>query len=114
MKHIAVVFLLIISQLVSAQKKTESTIVVDGVCNMCKNRIEKALDVPGILYAEWNKKTKHLRVVYRPAEITLDSIHYLINQAGHDTEKSKAPDEIYYSLAPCCNYRDINNIHRKE
>ena len=30
---------------------------VNGVCEMCKNRIETALDVKGIRLADWNIKT---------------------------------------------------------
>lgn len=113
MKRLLVVFLLIIVNHVFSQKKIETTIHVDGVCDMCKKRIERALDVPGIIYAEWDKKTHKLQVVYRPKKISEDRIHQLLNEAGHDTEKSKAPDDRYESLADCCRYRDENNPHKR-
>ncbi|MFN3952207.1 MAG: heavy-metal-associated domain-containing protein [Thermaurantimonas sp.] len=114
MKYVLIVLLLAVGLEVPAQKRAEATIRVDGVCGMCKNRIEKALDVPGVLVAEWDKNTKLLYIVYRPAKISEDSIHMLINGVGHDTEKSKAPDDVYQRLADCCHYRDENNVHKRK
>lgn len=112
MKNFLLIILLLAGHQAISQKKVEATIYVDGVCDMCKKRIETALDMPGILFAEWDKNTHLLKVVYRPKKMTEDSIHRIVNNVGHDTEKSKAPDEIYYRLADCCHYRDEDNIHK--
>lgn len=77
-----------------------------GNCEMCKKRIEDALDVNGIKYASWNSTTKQLELVYNPKKIDEQEIHNLIAKAGHDTEKAKAPDTVYASLPFCCLYRD--------
>ncbi|MFN4299748.1 MAG: heavy-metal-associated domain-containing protein [Thermaurantimonas sp.] len=113
MKKILVILLIILGYQVFSQKRVEATIHVDGVCDMCKKRIERALDVPGITFAEWDKKTHKLYVVYRPKKISEERIHQLLNEAGHDTEKSKAPDDRYETVAECCRYRDENNPHKK-
>lgn len=89
-----------------AQNKTADTIWVDGLCGMCKDRIETALDVKGIWVAEWNVNTKDLYVVYKESKITKEQICTLINEAGHDTELSKATDEQYGKVHGCCMYRD--------
>jgi hypothetical protein len=38
------------------------TLTVRGNCGQCKERIESAVDVKGVKYAEWNKKTQVLTI----------------------------------------------------
>ena len=90
----------------SAQKKVETRFHVSGVCGMCKNRIEKATDVKGVHFSEWDKEKQELFLVYKPEEISLDSIHSRIQFVGHDTEKGKAAQECYDKVHTCCRYRD--------
>jgi periplasmic mercuric ion binding protein len=87
-------------------KVVTSTIKVYGNCSMCKKRIETALDHKGIKKAEWNTKTKELKVIYSSAKITEQQIHEIVAKAGHDTDKVKAKEETYASLPFCCLYRD--------
>lgn len=98
--------MLSISLLSSAQKLKTDTLTVDGNCGMCKNRIEKALDVKGVAFAEWNQKTHLLTVSYRPDKITLNQISAVLNKVGHDTRISRAEDADYNKLHGCCNYRE--------
>lgn len=111
-KYIIFSFAVFLSLSLQAQDKKIHTIKleVDGVCFMCKNRIENALDVNGIKEADWDKKTKICTVVYRPDKITEDKMHELLIAAGHDTKKLKAKDEVYNKLDPCCYYR-TNETH---
>ncbi|MGY6561835.1 MAG: heavy-metal-associated domain-containing protein [Luteibaculaceae bacterium] len=85
-------------------KVTESTFWVNGNCNMCKKRIEKALEVNGIKTADYNPETKNLFVAFRNDKITMEEIHSLINAAGHDTRLGYAPKEVYENLHHCCVY----------
>lgn len=107
-KFIIAVFIpfLTASMELSAQKKVETRFHVSGVCGMCKNRIEKATDVKGVHFSEWDKETQELFLVYKPEEISLDSIHSLIQFVGHDTEKGKSSQEYYDKVHTCCRYRD--------
>ena len=77
---------------------------VNGVCEMCKNRIETALDIKGIRLADWNIKTKFCRVKFNSEIISENKIHQLIAKLGHDTSKCKATDEDYNNLYYCCHY----------
>ena len=77
---------------------------VNGVCEMCKNRIETALDVKGIRLADWNIKTKFCRVKFNSEVISENDIYKLISRAGHDTPIYKASDEDYNNLYHCCHY----------
>jgi len=81
------------------------TFKVYGNCEMCKKRIESSLKGnSAIISADWNVKTKVIKVVYDPHIITLDKIHQLIAEAGHDTEKVKTSESTYKKLPGCCQY----------
>ncbi len=83
--------------------KTES-FKVWGKCDMCKDRIEKSLKMDGITKAEWNEKTQLATVTYNPAKITVDAMQKKVASVGHDTEKYKAPNDVYEKLPDCCHY----------
>lgn len=92
--------------------QTKSTmIIVDGVCMMCENRIEKqAIDVKGIKLADWNLENRTLNLVYNEKHISVDEIHKFLASIGHDTKKETASDKAYELLDPCCKYRDLHVI----
>jgi copper chaperone CopZ len=77
---------------------------VYGNCGMCKSRIEKALKVDGVESAKWDKDTKMTNVVFDSDKITIDQLHQLVAEVGHDTEMIKAEDETYNKLHNCCKY----------
>ena len=57
------IFLLVTLNSFSQTKSAK--IVVDGVCMMCEERIEKkAIDVKGIKLADWNLDNRVLKIVY--------------------------------------------------
>jgi len=101
-----------------AQTKNKKTVVADlkvyGNCGMCKERIETALDHKGIKQAKWDPTTKNLNVVYVPTKITEQEICDLVASVGHDTDKSKAKDEVYSKLPFCCLYRDHDHGGMKD
>ena len=90
----------------TSKKAVTADIKVYGNCGMCKARIETALDHKGIKQAKWDPVTKNLNVAYVPSKITEQQICDLIAEVGHDTDKSKAKDEVYAKLPFCCLYRD--------
>jgi Cu(I)/Ag(I) efflux system membrane fusion protein len=89
---------------IKGDKKIEFT--VSGNCDLCKDRIEKAAkSVQGVVSANWNVKTKKIKVDFRPEETDPISIHKAIAMAGHDTDKEKTDTKTYESLPECCRYR---------
>lgn len=86
-----------------AGQKTE-TFKVYGKCDMCKTRIETSLKMDGIKKAEWNEKTKMVTVTYDPSKVTIDAMQKKVASVGHDTEKYRAPDDVYSKLPECCHY----------
>ena len=88
-------------------KNAKASIEVDGVCMMCKVRIEKAaIKSKGVKLATWNVDTHELKLIYNENKTDLKSIQANIAAVGHDTKEIKATDEAYNSVDPCCLYRD--------
>ncbi len=86
----------------SAEHGEHTSFKVGGNCEMCKDRIETAAkSVSGVSSANWDAETKELHLNY-DKRVSLDMIHKVIAKAGHDTEKVKAPDEVYTELPGCC------------
>ncbi|MCB0521945.1 MAG: heavy-metal-associated domain-containing protein [Lewinellaceae bacterium] len=76
-----------------------------GNCGMCKNRIESALDARGVNKASWDLDSGQVSVTFNPKKISLDDLQQKVADAGHDTAKFKASDEVYEALPACCHYR---------
>jgi len=92
----------------SQTKKVETTTFwVAGVCGMCEETIEKAVDTKGVINADYNLENNKLTITYKPKKISLDQIHLLINDAGYDTEKSTCSDAQYDKVHGCCKYREL-------
>ena len=110
-KIVLFVLLSMTTSLIWAQsKKTEEvSFWVAGVCGMCEKTIENALDVKGIITADYDLNTHQIHVVYRPDKINIDKMHALINAAGYDTENSTCTEEQYNRVHGCCKYRELKN-----
>ena len=92
------------SNLTTPSKFKKIKFYVSGVCEMCKNRIETALDIKGIRLADWNVKTKICKVKFNSEIISENYIHKLISEVGHDTPIYRAKDKDYNNLYHCCHY----------
>lgn len=89
----------------SAGRDKTISIWVNGLCGMCEDRIQKAaLRAPGVRTAVWDLDTKILTVEVQPDKFDETRLHRSIAQVGHDTEKEKAPDDVYAKLHSCCLY----------
>lgn len=84
----------------------KTTFKVSGNCEMCKSRIEAALKKnSAVQSATWDVTTKTVTIMYNPHSISVDQLHQLIADAGHDTDKVKATDTSYKALPGCCKYK---------
>lgn len=100
-------FLFIGVTLTAQNKNAKATIEVDGVCLMCKDRIEKAcIKTKGVKSAVWDVNTHELSLIYNEQKTNLTTIQESIAAVGHDTQEIIATDEAYSSVHPCCKYRD--------
>ena len=111
---IAVVFAASLSLRSNTVNQNTSTAVVQatltvtfkvwGKCDMCKTRIEKTARAEGATNAEWDTLTQMLTVTYDPSKTNKDALSKKLAAVGHDTEKYKAPDDVYAKLPGCCHY----------
>lgn len=115
MKSHIITFVLTLSFLapfaVAGDTVTEKEIKVFGNCGQCKTRIEKAMKIPEVKFAKWDKKSKMLKIAYLSEKITLDSLQQRLAAVGHDTQTFKAADSVYSELPGCCLYRDGDHTH---
>jgi len=88
-------------------KNAKATLEVDGVCMMCKARIEKgAIKTKGVKSAVWNIDTHQLSLIFDERKTDLTAIENNIAGVGHDTKNVKATEEAYNSVHECCKYRN--------
>jgi len=90
----------------NAQKVETLKFEVGGVCDMCKDRIEKALDVKGVKSAVYTLENHQVEIVYNKKKLSENQLHQIIADAGHDTCKITASDEAYSKIHECCKYRE--------
>ncbi len=118
MKQIIIVLFLLIGANGFAQNKNaKATVIVDGVCMMCKERIEKAsIKTKGVKSAVWSIETHELKLIFDERKTNLEVIQNNVAAVGHDTETVKAPDEAYDKIHNCCKYRDteVQKEHKEK
>ncbi|CAI8158876.1 MAG: Uncharacterised protein [Polaribacter sp. SA4-10] len=113
MKKIIIVFSMFFigisanAQEVKKNKSAKFSFEVDGICGMCKKRIETAaLKTKGVKFAVWSINTHQLNLILDERKTTVNTIQKNILKVGHDVIGIKASDEAYNSVHPCCKYRD--------
>lgn len=86
-------------------KNAKYNVEVNGNCEMCKKRIEKAAySVKGVKSAEWHIDDHILHLIINESKCSLLDVKKTIAQVGHDTDEVKATDEEYAKLHGCCMY----------
>ena len=73
---------------------------------MCEERIENALDIKGVKFADWSKETKMCTVKFNP-DINFrkrNSSNYRQAWSRH-SKMCKATDKDYNNLHHCCHYK---------
>jgi len=102
------IVMMIVTTISFAQEKNKKmSFEVDGKCEMCKARIEKAaLGVKGVKYALWDIPSHELSLIIDERKTDPMKIKTALVAVGHDTKELKATDDAYDSVHPCCKYRD--------
>ena len=109
MKNMMIVLVMLIGFSVQAQNKKNKnakyTIEVNGNCEQCKKRIEKAAyGISGVKSAVWSIETHQLDLILNEEKTTLPEVKKAIAKAGHDTDEVKADNEDFHKLPSCCQY----------
>jgi periplasmic mercuric ion binding protein len=86
-------------------KNAKYTIEVNGNCEQCKKRIEKAAySVSGVKSADWIMETHQLSLILNEEKTTVLDVKKAVAKVGHDTDEVKATEEVYDNLHSCCKY----------
>jgi cation transport ATPase len=86
-------------------KNLKYTTEVNGNCEQCKKRIEKAaFAVPGVKSASWDISSHQLAVILNEEKSSPEDLNKAIAKVGHDTKDVKATDADYENLHSCCKY----------
>ena len=110
MKNIIIgMMLLIVSFSTQAQEKKSKNakydFEVNGSCEMCKKRIEKAaFSVSGVKSAEWHADDHTLHLIINEQKCSVTDVKKAIAEVGHDTDEVKATQEQFEKLHDCCMY----------
>ena len=89
----------------SKNKNAKYTIEVNGNCEMCKKRIEKAaFSVKGVKSADWHIDDHILHLILNEEKASVSDVKKAIAKVGHDADDVKATDEDYSKLHGCCIY----------
>lgn len=109
MKNIIIILVALIGFTGTAQEKKNKnaryTIEVNGNCEQCKKRIEKAAyAVPGVKSAIWDIEGHQLHLIVNEEKASVADIKKAVAKAGHDTNDVKAAAADYDKLHSCCKY----------
>jgi len=109
MRNIIILLVAIIGISAQAQdkknKNAKYTVEVNGNCEQCKKRIEKAAySVDGVKSANWNIESRKLNLIVNEEKTSLSAVKKAVANVGHDTEETKSSDETYAKLHSCCQY----------
>lgn len=93
---------------VMATNEQHAEMAVGGSCDMCKDRIEKvAGEIEGVTLASYDLENEKLHFHFDGTKTSIETVSKALAAAGHDTDKDKAPDDVYNSLPGCCKYREL-------
>lgn len=106
MKTLKILFVILFTSLsfnsIAQSKNKKDTVTVNGVCSMCKKKIEKAAKEAGTTSAVWNQNSKVLKVSYPANATNMQKIQEAVAGTGYDTRDVKATETSYNSLDECC------------
>jgi periplasmic mercuric ion binding protein len=86
-------------------KNAKYAFEVNGNCEMCQKRIQKAaFSVSGVKSAVWDVKTHQLALVLNEEKATIADVKKAVAKAGYDTPEEKTTESDYKKLPMCCQY----------
>jgi mercuric ion binding protein len=95
------------AELSGGKKNKNATydIEVNGNCEQCQKRIQKAAySVKGVKSASWDMDNHMLHLIINEEKCSLLDVKKAVAKIGHDTDEVKATDEVYENLHSCCKY----------
>jgi periplasmic mercuric ion binding protein len=107
-KYLLVLALLLSLTAVSQKKNlAELRIKTSAQCEMCKDRIEKAMAFEkGVKNSNLDLETKILTINYKPSATNPEKIRKALAAVGYDADDVPAELKAYDALPPCCKKPD--------
>lgn len=102
-------FVLVVHAATIKNLKTFEALVF-GNCEMCKEKIEKAVFQKDVSKGVWNKDTKKIILSFDSLKTNEDILLKKIALVGYDNEKYDAPDNAYNDLPNCCQYKRVKKV----
>lgn len=97
------IFMLVAVQVSMAQKKAEVVIQTSAECQMCKDRLEKALAYEkGVYSSNLDLVSKKITIQYNPKKTNPDVLRMVISKQGYQADDLKADPFAYEQLPECC------------
>jgi cation transport ATPase len=101
--------LIVVTLSTQAQEKKDKnakyTIDVNGNCEQCQRRIQKAaFSVDGVKAANWSIETHKLELIINEEKTSVAEIKKAVAKVGHDAGEVRATKENYDNLHHCCKY----------
>lgn len=118
MKKLIAILVMMISLVGLSQEKPNKNAKVEfkvnGNCEMCEKRIEKAaFSVKGVKSADWHSDHHDIHLIIDERKCSVDDIKKAIAAVGHDTDTFKADDKVYEELHGCCQYERLDSKGEK-
>jgi cation transport ATPase len=86
-------------------KNAKYSIEVNGNCEQCQKRIQKAAySVAGVKSAIWSIETHQLDLILDEEKASVELVKKAVAKVGHDSENEKASQNSYDKLPGCCQY----------
>lgn len=103
-----VIFLTITTAANAQEKKNKNAkhdVEINGNCEDCKKRIEKAAySVSGVKSAVWDIDSHNLHLILNEEKASVTDVKKKIAAIGHDSNDIFATDVVYENLHHCCQY----------
>jgi len=101
---IAAIMLLSHSSYAEIENQKAESVKINGNCQLCKEKIEKAGNAKNSAQVFWDQQQKSASLTYNSKKTTKDEILKRIAVAVFDNELFYAPDDVYSNLPECCRY----------
>lgn len=89
-------------------KNAKYTIMVNGNCEQCQRRIQKAaFSVAGVKVAIWSIDTHKLEITLNEEKTSVAEVKKAVAKAGYDAGEFKATKVDYDKLPTCCQYERV-------
>ncbi len=103
---ILIAFMVFFNSNVKAQKTNKTTTIViktSTQCDMCKERVEKAMAYEkGVVSSNLDVSKAEFTVIYKPTKTSPEKIREAISEVGYDADDVIAVKKAYDALPACC------------